>query len=590
MCGIVGYVGRKRAAPILLEGLKKLEYRGYDSAGIATLDEGKLRVVKRKGRVEELVSAAEGLAGNIGIAHTRWATHGAPSEGNAHPHSYGGVAVVHNGIIENAKELRAECEARGETFSSETDSEVIAHLIAAAFRGDLLAAVREGAVRLRGSYAIAVLCEGAGNVIVAAKRGSPLLVGKEKGSILASDLPAAAAFAETVYALKDGEFALLSGDDVRLFDGELKEITRDPLKFDLKEEGVGKNGYSHYMRKEMAEIPVSVANSIVNLKAESRFSEISIVLCHTYYVQIVACGTAYHSGVAAKAAIEALARVPVEVSVASEYRYRDPIVPKGTLVIAVSQSGETADTIAAAKLAKEKGAKVLAVTNVAYSSLTEVADVCLLTHAGREIAVAATKSFMAQRAALYSIASALADIKGRAAPSLASFPALAEDALARSERMKDWAQAIARSKSVYFIGRGFDYAAALEGSLKLKEVSYLPSEGYPAGELKHGTLALVGQDTPVVAIIGDEKVADKTMNAVFEVLSRGARVFLVTTVPGLGEGTLPKEDILTLPACEGVYSPLLTVIPLQMLAYETAVLLGSDPDKPRNLAKSVTVE
>ena len=590
MCGIVGYVGRKRAAPILLEGLKKLEYRGYDSAGIATLDEGKLHVVKRKGRMEELTAAAENLEGNIGIAHTRWATHGAPSERNAHPHVFGGVAVVHNGIIENAGELRAECEARGETFSSETDSEVIAHLIAAAFRGELLAAVREGTARLKGSYAIAVLCEGAGNVIAAAKRGSPLLVGKGGGSVLASDLPAAAAFAEKVYALKDGEFALLTEDDVRLFGGELKEIVREPLQFDLKEEGAGKNGFSHYMRKEMAEIPVSIANSIVDLKAQSRFLAINIVLCQTCYIQIVACGTAYHSGVAAKAAIEALARVPVEVSVASEYRYRDPIVPKGTLVIAVSQSGETADTIAAAKLAKEKGAKVLAVTNVAYSSLTEVADVCLLTHAGREIAVAATKSFMAQLAALFSIASVLADIKGRAAPSLVSLPALAEDALARSERVKGWAQAIARSKSVYFIGRGFDYAVALEGSLKLKEVSYLPSEGYPAGELKHGTLALVGEHSPVIAIVGDERVADKTMNAVFEVLSRGARVFLVTTVEGLGEGTLPKEDILTLPACEGVYSPLLTVIPLQMLAYETAVLLGHDPDKPRNLAKSVTVE
>lgn len=590
MCGIVGYVGKERAAPVLLEGLKKLEYRGYDSAGISTLSAGKLQVAKRKGRVEALASAAQTLKGNIGIAHTRWATHGAPSERNAHPHVYRGIAVVHNGIIENAKELREECEAKGEAFSSETDSEVIAHLVAETYRGDLLLAVKEGTARLKGSYAIAVLCEGAGNVVAAAKRGSPLLAGKGEGSVLASDLPAAAAFAKEVYALKDGEFALLQEGEVRLFDGELNEIRREPLKFDLKEEDGGKNGFSHHMLKEMAEIPASIANSLVNLQAKSRFSPICIVLCQTYYIQIVACGTAYHSGVAAKVAIEALSRVPVEVCIASEYRYRDPIVRKGTLVIAVSQSGETADTIAAAKCAKEKGAKVLAVTNVPYSSLTEVCDFCIYTHAGREVAVAATKSFMAQLAALFSLASALAELKGRSAPPLAPFPALAEDALARSERVKGWAKALRSAKSVYFIGRGYDYAAALEGSLKLKEVSYLPGEGYPAGELKHGTLALVGADTSVVAIVGDKRIAEKTMNAVHEVRSRGARVFLVTTIEDLGAGILPLEDILTLPSCEAVFSPLLTVIPLQMLAYETAVLLGNDPDKPRNLAKSVTVE
>ena len=588
MCGIVGYAGEGRAAPVLIEGLKRLEYRGYDSAGIAVLGEA-LTVVKRKGRVEALAAEAKKLSGGLGIAHTRWATHGEPSERNAHPHRYGGVAVVHNGIIENASLLRAECEARGEVFSSETDSEVIAHLIAAAYRGDLLQAVQKAVRRLEGSYAIAVLAEGE-RVIVAARRKSPLLVGRGEGSVLASDLPAIAPLANEVYSLKEGGFALLTEDQVCLFDEELREWEEKPIEFGKVEGDGGKGGYPHYMRKEIAEDPAAIANSIVDLTADSRFFDISIVLCQTYYIQIVACGTAYHSGVAAKYAIEALSRVPVEVDIASEYRYRDPIVPKGTLVIAVSQSGETADTLAAAALAKERGAKVLALTNVPYSSLTALADFVLLTHAGRETAVAATKSFCAQLASLYSIAAALAALKGRSAPSLVPFSALCEDALSRSQKVKVWARVLCQKKSVYFIGRGADYAAAIEGSLKLKEVSYLASEGYPAGELKHGTLALVGEDAPVVALLSDARLAEKTMNAVHEVRSRGARVFLITTLPSCAEGVLPEEDVLRLPACEAVFSPLCTVVPLQLLAYETAVLLGHDPDKPRNLAKSVTVE
>ena len=588
MCGIVGYAGKGRAAPVLMEGLRRLEYRGYDSAGIAVLGET-LAVVKRKGRVEALAAEAEKLSGRLGIAHTRWATHGEPSERNAHPHRYGGVAVVHNGIIENASVLRAECEARGEVFSSETDSEVIAHLIAAVYRGDLLQAVREAVRRLEGSYAIAVLAEGE-RAIVAARRKSPLLVGRGEGSVLASDLPAIAPLVSEVYSLKEGGFALLTEDNVCLFDEELREWEEKPIEFGKVEEDGGKGGYPHYMRKEIAEDPAAIANSIVDLTADSRFFDLNIVLCQTYYIQIVACGTAYHSGVAAKYAIEALSRVPVEVDIASEYRYRDPIVPKGTLVIAVSQSGETADTLAAAALAKERGAKVLALTNVPYSSLTALADLVLLTHAGRETAVAATKSFCAQLASLYSLAAALAALKGRSAPSLAPFPALCEDALSRSKKVKDWARILCQKKSVYFIGRGADYAAAIEGSLKLKEVSYLASEGYPAGELKHGTLALVGEDAPVVALLSDARLAEKTMNAVYEVRSRGARVFLITTLPSCAEGVLPEEDVLLLPACEAVYSPLCTAVPLQLLAYETAVLLGHDPDKPRNLAKSVTVE
>lgn len=585
MCGIVGYAGEGRAAPVLIEGLKRLEYRGYDSAGIAVLGEA-LTVVKRKGRVEALAAEAKKLSGGLGIAHTRWATHGEPSERNAHPHRYGGVAVVHNGIIENASLLRAECEARGEVFSSETDSEVIAHLIAAAYRGDLLQAVQKAARRLEGSYAIAVLAEGE-RVIVAARRKSPLLVGRGEGSVLASDLPAIAPLANEVYSLKEGGFALLTEDNVRLFDEELCEWKGEPIEFGKVEGDGGKGGYPHYMRKEIAEDPAAIANSIADLTADSRFFDISIVLCQTYYIQIVACGTAYHSGVAAKYAIEVLSRVPVEVDIASEYRYRDPIVPKGTLVIAVSQSGETADTLAAAALAKERGAKVLALTNVPYSSLTALADFVLLTHAGRETAVAATKSFCAQLASLYSLAIALASLKGRSAPSLAPFPALCEDALSRSQKVKEWARALCQKKSVYFIGRGADYAAAIEGSLKLKEVSYLASEGYPAGELKHGTLALVEEGFPVIAVATGRALLQKTENSLAEAKARGAFTVLFSQYADAAGGA---DVVCPLPALPEPLMPLVSVIPLQQFACRMCLLRGFDPDRPRNLAKSVTVE
>ena len=591
MCGIVGYTGRRQAAPILLEGLKKLEYRGYDSAGVAVLDGNALQVMKRAGSVENL-SAAQAFAGSVGIGHTRWATHGAPTKENAHPHIFGRIALVHNGIIENMKALKEECLARGEKFVSETDSEVIAHLLDGYYEGDILAALKKTAARLTGSFALAVLCTEEPRKIALARRSSPLVVGRaEDGIYLASDIPAIAAKGMTIYALEEKEFALLGEGEAHFYGEDGREIEKKPLDYSIEEDVPEKRGFRHFMRKEMSEIPQSIANTQQIMHAYPQISALREVLCHAEYLHIVACGTAYHSGLCAKVAFEALARIPVEVTVASEYRYRDPIIRKNTLIVAVSQSGETADTLAAAELAKRSGATLVAVTNVRYSSLARLADFVLFTAAGREIAVAATKSFNAQLVLLYALAGELARAKGRGAcgAELLSLPALAKEALSASEGVRAWTPHFLSAKSVFFLGRGADYCAALEGSLKLKEISYLPSEGYPAGELKHGTLALIEEGTPVVAILTSSRLAEKTMNAVHETYARGAKVFLVTSLPEYCKRREIVSSVL-LPDCGEIFSPALSVIPLQALAYYVSVARGCDPDKPRNLAKSVTVE
>ena len=524
MCGIVGYCGRRAAAPILLAGLKKLEYRGYDSAGVAVLNGTAFAVVRRAGRVSGLDGAAS-LMGNAGIGHTRWATHGAPSERNAHPHVWGDYAVVHNGIVENEHALKAECLARGEEFLSETDSEIVAHLLARE-AGDPLVALRNVCARLEGSYALAVLCARTPGTVYCARRGSPLIVGRGKdGLYAASDAPAIATEAEELYALRDGEFAVLAGEEARIFNGELAAVSGDRIVCAAADDAPALDGFNHYMRKEMSEIPAVFARSLTDFAENSEFCK---VLCQTEYIQIAACGTAYHSGLCAKFAIERFCRIPAETYIASEYRYLDPIVKENTLFLAVSQSGETADTLAAARLAAERGAVVVAVTNVAYSSLTRIARFTLLTQAGREIAVAATKSFNAQLALLYSLTAALARQRGRLAADPSALAPILSDALARSEETRAWTPFFAGARGAYFIGRGADHAVALEGSLKLKEVSYLPGEGYPAGELKHGTLALIDDKTPVVALAFSERLAEKTMNAVREVAARGAKVFLIT--------------------------------------------------------------
>lgn len=587
MCGIVGYIGKRRAAPILIDGLKRLEYRGYDSAGIAVMNDGRVEVFKRCGRVEQL-EPARTLSGSIGIGHTRWATHGAPNSANAHPHTFGEITLVHNGIIENAAQLRAQCLRRGESFLSETDSEVAAHVIADFYREtkNLLQSVWRACQTFCGSYALAVMAAGK-EEIVCARRASPLIVAKGDGeAFVASDMALGGAKRQ-IFVLEDGEFARLTGENLQIYDKDLALIAREGVFLQQSEILPEKREYRHFMRKEMDEIPEAVENSLIS---PSKFekSKLSEVLCQAYYIDIVACGTAYHSGLCAQYAFEKLLRIPTRVFLASEYRYLDPIIAPGTLTIAISQSGETADTLAAAQLAVELGSKVLAVTNVAHSSLTRVAHLSLLTNAGREVAVAATKSFQAQLALLYSL---FGEFYGRKdfSASLSKMPSLARMTMQSSECVSAWTPYFLCARSVFFLGRGVDRCTALEGSLKLKEITYLPSEGYAAGELKHGTLALVDEHTPVVAVITDEALADKTMNAVHEVSARGARVFLVTNLPELCHQPEVTASVL-IPKCEACFSPILSVIPLQLLSYHLCLALGKDPDKPRNLAKSVTVE
>ena len=471
---------------------------------------------------------------------------------------------------------------------SDTDSEVVAHLIAHAYCGDLLSAVIRAARELTGSFALAVLREG-GEEIVCARKKSPLIAAAGEGeSFVASDIPAIAASGRRAYILQDGEFARLTAEDVQLYDENGALIAREGVVLEEGELAPDRGAYAHFMRKEIDEIPRAVQNSLFSADyfQKNGFSE---VLCQTEYIDIVACGTAYHSGLCAKAAIEELLRIPVRVFLASEYRYTRPIVRGDALTIAVSQSGETADTLAAAQLAKEKGCKVLALTNCARSSLTRMSDLLLVTGAGREVGVAATKSFQAQLAALYSLCAALAYFRKKRVPSPKDLLPLCGQSIRESAAVAGWAPCFAAARNVFFLGRGADRCAALEGSLKFKEITYLPAEGYAAGELKHGALALADETTPVVAIAFDERLAEKTMNAVHEVYARGAPVFLVTCFPALC-GQKEVSSFVLLPACEPAFSPMLSVIPLQLLAYETAVFLKNDPDKPRNLAKSVTVE
>ena len=590
MCGIVGFIGKKRAAPVLAKNLKKLEYRGYDSAGIATLAKGSFHLLRCAGPVAGLRGGGM-LAGTCGIGHTRWATHGAPSEENAHPHIYGRFAVVHNGIIENYHALKEECEKRGEAFSSQTDSEVIAHLLERYYMGELLEALRAVCARLRGSYALAVMCANEPETIALAREKSPLIAGySDGGTVCASDIPAVAKQGAELYAIEDGECAVMKKERITFYGMGGGEIDKSPLAFDPETEAPYRCGFPHFMKKEMAEIPAVLKAARPNL-GDFRYEAFYEALCRAEHLQIAACGTAYYAGLAAKFAFESLARVRTEVSVASEYRYCDPIVPDGTLMLAISQSGETADTIAAARLAKERGAKVVAIVNAESSSLAALADYVIPVRAGREIAVAATKTFNAQLAALYSIAASLAEYRKKRGYGdvLAQLPGLAEAALAAGEGVRSWVPYFVGASSVYFIGRGADYVAALEGCLKLKEISYLPSEGYPAGELKHGTLALVEKNTPVVAVLTSRRLAEKMMSAIEEVRARGAKVFLITSLCeyAVAEGVTLS---VVVPECGEIFSPALSVIPLQQLAYYVSIARGNNPDKPRNLAKSVTVE
>ena len=606
MCGIVGYVGKRSAQDVLLDGLEKLEYRGYDSAGVALALDGGIRVVKSKGRLTQLRQklAAQALAQSFcGIGHTRWATHGEPSDVNSHPHSTPRVSIVHNGIIENYGILKERLIAKGYTFESETDTEVLVKLIDNCYTGDPLRALQEALAKVRGSYALAVLFRDRPDTIFAVKRESPLIVGWGEGeNFVASDIPALLKYTRRYSVLEEGDMAVCTAEGIRFYNEFAEPVQRPVLTADWDMEAAEKGGYPHFMLKEINEQPTAIT-ATVSPRVEDGMPDLRIpqltdeVLRSIGTVHLVGCGTAMHAGMVGKAAIETLARVPAEVDIASEFRYRDPILNPNDLVIIISQSGETSDTLAALKLAKSRGVPVLAIVNVVGSSIARAADYVLYTYAGPEIAVASTKAYMVQLCVLYLFALRLAYARGRLSAAetrrytaqLLRAPEIIKARLADCEQIKYLASRYMNTQSCFFIGRGFDYSLSLEGSLKLKEISYVHSDAYAAGELKHGTISLITDGVPVIALATQKQVYEKTISNAKETRSRGARVLLFTTKDAVvPEGV--ADAVIRLDEYEDLLMPLQLIVPLQLFAYYMAVLRGCDVDKPRNLAKSVTVE
>ncbi|MCI6837902.1 MAG: glutamine--fructose-6-phosphate transaminase (isomerizing) [Clostridiales bacterium] len=609
MCGIVGFTGARQAGPILLEGLRRLEYRGYDSAGVAVQDDGgQIRAVKASGRLEHLCTMTrEGAAvpGTCGIGHTRWATHGAPTTMNAHPHlsNDGRFAIVHNGIIENYAELREELKARGFVFHSETDTEVVVHLLDMYYDGDLKKAVIRTTARLEGSYSLGVLCAEKPGELIAVKCASPLVLGVGAGeNFFASDITALLPYTRTVVELEDGEFADLTPEGMRFFDSAGKEIQKMPTRVVWSMEAAEKGGYEHFMLKEIMEQPRALKATIEPRIREGRIQLEGFALTKEELqgirrVVITACGSAYHAGCVGRYVMEELTRIPVEVDIASELRYRHPIIDEHTLVIVISQSGETADTIAALKECKNLGARTLAIVNVVGSTVAKLAHSVLYTWAGPEIAVATTKGYTTQLAVLTLLAVYMAGELGRLdetryaqlVEGIAALPERSQRAIDLNRRMETLAQKYHSTDSLFFIGRNLDYAVAMEASLKLKEISYIHSEAYAAGELKHGTIALIDQGRLVVALACHTALFDKLMSNVKEVKARGARVLGVVQE---GEHRIFAEadDALLVPQTDPLLLPIPEIIPLQLFAYYVAKANGCDIDKPKNLAKSVTVE
>ena len=606
MCGIVGYVGKRSAQDVLLDGLEKLEYRGYDSAGVALALDGGIRVVKSKGRLTQLRQklAAQALAQSFcGIGHTRWATHGEPSDVNSHPHSTPRVSIVHNGIIENYGILKERLIAKGYTFESETDTEVLVKLIDSCYTGDPLRALQEALAKVRGSYALAVLFRDRPDTIFAVKRESPLIVGwGESENFVASDIPALLKYTRRYSVLEEGDMAVCTAEGIRFYNEFAEPVQRPVLTADWDMEAAEKGGYPHFMLKEINEQPTAIT-ATVSPRVEDGMPDLRIpqltdeVLRSIGTVHLVGCGTAMHAGMVGKAAIETLARVPAEVDIASEFRYRDPILNPNDLVIIISQSGETSDTLAALKLARSRGVPVLAIVNVVGSSIARAADYVLYTYAGPEIAVASTKAYMVQLCVLYLFALRLAYARGRLSEAetrrytaqLLRAPEIIKARLADCDQIKYLASRYMNTQSCFFIGRGFDYSLSLEGSLKLKEISYVHSDAYAAGELKHRTISLITDGVPVIALATQKQVYEKTISNAKETRSRGARVLLFTTKDAVvPEGV--ADAVIRLDEYEDILMPLQLIVPLQLFAYYMAVLRGCDVDKPRNLAKSVTVE
>ncbi|HEX6331347.1 MAG TPA: glutamine--fructose-6-phosphate transaminase (isomerizing) [Actinomycetota bacterium] len=607
MCGIVGYVGPDQALPVILEGLGRLEYRGYDSAGIALLD-GELAVVKRAGKLSELEGAlaeASPPAGTVGMGHTRWATHGAPTDRNAHPHvdCGGRVALIHNGIVENFAPIREELEKRGHTFTSDTDTEVIAHLIEEK-EGSLPDRVRAAARELEGAYALVVLSIDEPDVIVGVRVSSPLIVGLGSGeNVLASDIPAVLSKTRRVLPLAERQVVEVRASSARVTDLDGVEVSVEPLEVDWDVARAQKGGYDDFMRKEIDEQPAAIRDTLsgrLNRRGMLSLDELHIdpdVLREVGKVFVVACGTAYHSGLVAKYAVEHWTRLPVEIDIASEFRYRDPVLGPDTLTLAVSQSGETIDTLEAARHAARQGSRVLAVTNTVASSLAREADAVMYTHAGPEVGVAATKTFATQMVALHLVALYLAQVRGPLFPAeigevvdrMRELPDQVARTLELDAQVREIAGDIRAASDVLFIGRHTGYPAALEGALKLKEISYVHAEGYPAGELKHGPIALVEDGVPVVAVATDCHVYPKMLSNIQEVRARGARVIAVASEGDAAIETV-ADDVLFVPRVPELLAPVVVTPPLQLLAYHVAKLRGCDVDQPRNLAKSVTVE
>ena len=606
MCGIVGYVGKRNAQNVLLDGLEKLEYRGYDSAGVALALDGGIRVVKSKGRLAELRKKLELQAlaeSGCGIGHTRWATHGEPSDVNSHPHSTPRVSIVHNGIIENYGILKERLIAKGYTFESETDTEVLVKLIDSCYEGEPLQAIHEALSMVRGSYALAVLFRDFPDTVFAVKRESPLIVGWGEGeNFVASDIPALLKYTRRYSVLEEGDLAVVTREGIRFYNEFAEPVKREVLTADWDMEAAEKGGYPHFMLKEINEQPAAIT-ATVSPRVENGLPDLRIPelsdekLRDIGTIHLVACGTAMHAGMVGKSAIEALARVPAEVDIASEFRYRDPILNKNDLVIIISQSGETSDTLAALKLAKSRGVPVLAIVNVVGSSIARAADYVLYTYAGPEIAVASTKAYMVQMCVLYLFALRLAYARGaqteaetrRLTAELLRASEVIKPRLADCEQIKYLASRFVNTQSCFFIGRGFDYSLSLEGSLKLKEISYVHSDAYAAGELKHGTISLITDGVPVIALATQKKVYEKTISNVKETKSRGAKVLLFTTKDAVVPDGV-ADYVVRLDDYDDLLMPLQLIVPLQLFAYYMAVLRGCDVDKPRNLAKSVTVE
>ncbi|MFT3965304.1 MAG: glutamine--fructose-6-phosphate transaminase (isomerizing) [Sphingobium sp.] len=607
MCGIIGIVGREDVADRLLDGLKRLEYRGYDSAGIATVFDGAIERRRAEGKLVNLGKelAAEPLPGTTGIAHTRWATHGAPTTSNAHPHATGEVALVHNGIIENFKSLREELIARGREFTSETDTEVVAHLVSEKIEAGIAPeeAVRDILPRLHGAFALAILFRQHPDLLIGARLGSPLVVGYGDGeTYLGSDALALAPLTQRICYLEEGDWVVVTRDGARIFDKDNVPVERPVTLSGVSGALIDKGNHRHFMLKEIHEQPVVVAQT---LKSYFQRLEDRVTLPIPDFdlgairrVTIVACGTSFYAGMVAKYWFEQFARVPVDLDVASEFRYRAPVMEEGGLMIVISQSGETADTLAALRHAKEEGQKIAAVVNVPTSTMAREADLLLPTHAGPEIGVASTKAFTCQLAVLAALAANLARAKGRLDKAqekeivrhLAEAPAALNGALAYDESIEAVAHQIAGARDVLYLGRGTDYPLALEGALKLKEISYIHAEGYAAGEMKHGPIALIDDAVPVIVIAPSGPLFEKTVSNMQEVQARGGKVVLISDYDGVqaaGEGCLAT---ITMPKVHPLIAPLVYAVPVQLLAYHVAVAKGTDVDQPRNLAKSVTVE